>query len=321
MKPFEIFCQLKSYLQPQLPTRSAQGSHCSVITPTACLRCSLGYTRRQTFPEVRYEYLYWENQFHLAATFVLDCFRFRPVRLSSTSCRHPENHSAGSLANWSFLGQKLAHHIPETNSKMAPRELKIWSSFSSALHASPSYQFANWASCIYRRIAIGARNRSLSHDATIDSHIGFFVMGRSKIAPIKQQSIPRLELDAAVLGVRLSEFIQSSLRIPLSSVTFWTDSTTVPAWIKSDSKQKTYVSHRIKEILEKNKYSTVASCTRCLQSSWSCHSRHWNGKHRKTLAFTSTVPAATTKRVGFRKLSVTRNERLFIIRNLRIFRL
>ena len=80
-----------------------------------------------------------------------------------------------------------------------------------------------------------------------------FVMGRSKIAPIKQQSLPRLELDAAVLGVRLSEFIQSSLRIPLSSVTFWTDSTTVLAWIKSDSKQKTYVSHRIKEILEKTK--------------------------------------------------------------------
>ena len=96
--------------------------------------------------------------------------------------------------------------------------------------------------------------------------LAFFVMGRSKIAPIKQQSIPRLELDAAVLGVRLSEFIQSSLRIPLSSVTFWTDSTTVLAWIKSDSKQKIYVSHRIKEILEKT-ISTVASCTRCLQSS------------------------------------------------------
>ena len=80
--------------------------------------------------------------------------------------------------------------------------------------------------------------------------LAFFVMGRSKIEP-KQQSIPRLELDAAVLGVRLSEFIQSSFCIPLSSVTFWTDSTTVLAWIKSDSKQKTYVSHRIKEILEK----------------------------------------------------------------------
>ena len=78
-------------------------------------------------------------------------------------------------------------------------------------------------------------------------------MGRSKIAAVKQQSIPRLELDAAVLGVRLSEFIQSSLRILLSSVTFWTDSTTVLAWMKSDSKQKTYVSHRIKEILEKTK--------------------------------------------------------------------
>ena len=83
--------------------------------------------------------------------------------------------------------------------------------------------------------------------------LAFFVMGRSKIAPIKQQSKARLELDAAVLGVRLSEFIQSSLRFSLSFVTFWTDSTTVLAWIKSDSKQKTNVSHHIKEILKKIK--------------------------------------------------------------------
>ena len=43
-------------------------------------------------------------------------------------------------------------------------------------------------------------------------------MGRSKIAATKQQSKQRLELDAAVLGVRLSEMIESSLRIHLSSV-------------------------------------------------------------------------------------------------------
>ena len=80
-----------------------------------------------------------------------------------------------------------------------------------------------------------------------------FVMGRSKVAPLKQQSIPRLELDAAVLGVRLSNFIQSSLRQPLSSIIFWTDSTTVLNWIKADSKQKIYVSRRVEEILEKTK--------------------------------------------------------------------
>ena len=70
-------------------------------------------------------------------------------------------------------------------------------------------------------------------------------MGRSKIAPIKQQSIPRVEQDAAVFGVRLSEFIHPNLRTPLSSGTFWTDSTTVLTWVKSDFKQKTYVSYPI----------------------------------------------------------------------------
>ena len=66
-------------------------------------------------------------------------------------------------------------------------------------------------------------------------------MGQS----IKQQSIKRFELDTAVLSVRLSEFIQSTLRIPLSSVSFGTDSSTVLTWIKSVSKQNTYESLRI----------------------------------------------------------------------------
>ena len=42
-------------------------------------------------------------------------------------------------------------------------------------------------------------------------------------------------------------------------------------------------------------------------------------KRRKTQAFTAIVLAAAPKRVGFRKPSVTLNERLYIIRSLRIF--
>ena len=61
----------------------------------------------------------------------------------------------------------------------------------------------------------------------------FVVMGRRcKIASIEQQSIPRLQLDAAVLVIRLSQFIQSYLRSPLSSGTFRTEGTTLLHWIR-----------------------------------------------------------------------------------------
>ena len=135
-------------------------------------------------------------------------------------------------------------------------------------------------------------------------------MGRSKIAPIKQQSIPCLELDAVVFGVRLSEFIRSSLRIPLSFVTFGTDSATVLTLIKSVFKQKTYVSHRIKENLEKqnlNSGNTYQAQPIRLIMTHAALKR----KISKTSALTATVPAATSTGVGFenQKASVTRNER------------
>ena len=112
-------------------------------------------------------------------------------------------------------------------------------------------------------------------------------MGRSKSALINQQCIPLLELVAAVLGVRLIEFIRSSLGIPLSFVTFWTDSSTKLTWNKSVSKQKTFVLHQ--ESSRTKEVKTVATQTRRSQFRWSYQSLHLNGKHRKTLAFTVTV--------------------------------
>lgn len=82
-----------------------------------------------------------------------------------------------------------------------------------------------------------------------------FVAGKSKCAPIKPLSIPRLELQAAVLGVRLKEAIVSSHNIKPSKITFWSDSKTVVQWIQSDCRiYKQFVAHRIAEILE---YSEV----------------------------------------------------------------
>ncbi|XP_075157671.1 uncharacterized protein LOC142230939 [Haematobia irritans] len=77
-----------------------------------------------------------------------------------------------------------------------------------------------------------------------------FIAGKVKCAPIKPLSIPRLELQAAVLGVRLKEAIVSSHDIQPKHINFWSDSKTVIKWIHSDVRAyKPFVSHRVSEVL------------------------------------------------------------------------
>ncbi|KAM8714781.1 hypothetical protein ACLKA7_001185 [Drosophila subpalustris] len=77
------------------------------------------------------------------------------------------------------------------------------------------------------------------------------LIGKTKCAPLKMLSMPRLELQAAVLGTRLKNLILASHIVNVDSVTLWSDSRTVIAWIRSDHRQyKQFVAHRISEILE-----------------------------------------------------------------------
>ncbi|XP_026105544.1 uncharacterized protein LOC113077350 [Carassius auratus] len=76
-----------------------------------------------------------------------------------------------------------------------------------------------------------------------------FVTARSCVAPKKQQSIPRLELCAALTGAQLAKVLKAELTLPLSSVTLWSDSTTVLIWLLSDSYRfKVFVGTRVAEV-------------------------------------------------------------------------
>ncbi|XP_073836062.1 uncharacterized protein isoform X2 [Musca autumnalis] len=77
------------------------------------------------------------------------------------------------------------------------------------------------------------------------------VIGKSKVAPIKPMSIPRLELQAAIAGVRLANKVINIKRINFTSKYFWTDSKTVLQWLRMDPKKfQQFVMHRVGEILE-----------------------------------------------------------------------
>ena len=54
-----------------------------------------------------------------------------------------------------------------------------------------------------------------------------FVLSMSRLSPLKDQgliTIPRLELQAAVLAVRLKNKILDEIDIKIDSIRFWTDS-------------------------------------------------------------------------------------------------
>ncbi|XP_053690825.1 uncharacterized protein LOC128739367 [Sabethes cyaneus] len=76
------------------------------------------------------------------------------------------------------------------------------------------------------------------------------VAARTKVAPLKPLSIPRLELQAAVLGTRLMSSVLESHTVEVKQCVLWSDSATVLAWLRADHRQyKQYVACPIGELL------------------------------------------------------------------------
>ena len=76
-----------------------------------------------------------------------------------------------------------------------------------------------------------------------------FLVGKSRVTPTKQVTIPRLELTAADLAAKLNRQVESELEIPVDSSTFWTDSTVVLQYISNRSTRfQTFVANRLSAI-------------------------------------------------------------------------
>ena len=61
------------------------------------------------------------------------------------------------------------------------------------------------------------------------------VMSRSRVAPIKTVSLPRLELLAGVVNARLLKYVAETLPIKMDNIVCWTDSMVALHWIRGES--------------------------------------------------------------------------------------
>ncbi|XP_062698475.1 uncharacterized protein LOC115257886 [Aedes albopictus] len=80
------------------------------------------------------------------------------------------------------------------------------------------------------------------------------VSAKTKVGPLRPLSIPRMELLAATLGVRLLDTVLANHDVKVSRRFLWTDSSTVLHWIAADPrKYKPFVAYRVTEILQSSR--------------------------------------------------------------------
>ena len=119
-----------------------------------------------------------------------------------------------------------------------PRKLILISANPSSysIHIFCDASASAYASCIFVRT-------SKDNDVSVQ-----LVLSKVRITPIKAISIPRLELLAATMGVRLFLTVKEALEFQNYDTYFWSDSAVALTWIKRDDDWNTFVANRCKEI-------------------------------------------------------------------------
>ena len=152
-------------------------------------------------------------------------------------------HWDDDLADSSELGmhwQKWLHALPQLESISIERSFTLLDKeiFGFELHTFSDTSISGYGICVYIRVCY--------HDRTVKCGC---VIGKSRVAPIKAASVPRLELTAAVLAAKTTNFNVNELDLKFSKVLLWTDSTVVLRYLRNESTRfTTFVANRL-EIL------------------------------------------------------------------------
>lgn len=76
----------------------------------------------------------------------------------------------------------------------------------------------------------------------------FLLFSKSRVSPTTTMTIPKLELTALLLGVRIFHFLVKELEVPLANTVIWGDSQCVLHWVRANRHVSVYVDNRVREI-------------------------------------------------------------------------
>ena len=106
------------------------------------------------------------------------------------------------------------------------------------LHAFGDASEVAYATAIYIRVVPKEGKASTS-----------LVMSKTRVAPVRKISLPRLELMAAVITARLCIYVKDAVDCPISRIVCWTDNSSTLHWIRGSASQwKPFVANRVIEI-------------------------------------------------------------------------
>ncbi|XP_023247778.1 uncharacterized protein LOC106643923, partial [Copidosoma floridanum] len=121
-----------------------------------------------------------------------------------------------------------------------PRHLILPSALAIEVHGFCDASKRGYGACIYLR-SVDRTNQVLVRLAC----------AKSRVAPVKQTTIPRLELCGALTLVRLFREFRESFEVSFHKVVFWSDSEIVLQWIKKPPQAlKVFEGNRVAEIQE-----------------------------------------------------------------------
>ena len=98
--------------------------------------------------------------------------------------------------------------------------------------------------------------RSVYKDGSVEVVL---MVSKTRVAPTKPQTIPRLELLGALVLSRLVSNVITSLPTPVPTF-YWTDSMAALHWIRVNKPWKQYISHRVSEIRRLTKCEQWQHC-------------------------------------------------------------
>jgi hypothetical protein len=134
---------------------------------------------------------------------------------------------------------KLSDQLHMLNTLQIPRKIISNAQNQVELHGFCDSSMAAYGACIYIRTC----------DETNNTYNTELLCSRSRVAPLKIITLPRLELCAAVLLARMVNKILSTLNLEFKSVFLWTDSSIVLSWLNSSPNTwKIFVANRVAEI-------------------------------------------------------------------------